>query len=129
MLPEFKFMFFQAPDYLGRLFIKSKRHFVDMSEMTGAEAKELMEILRETRSALSKSFKPDLFNYASLGNEVSHFHMHVIPRYKRAVSFDKTEFLDGNWGTQPYPYNLNFQVESSTLEKIRKTIADNLRAV
>jgi ATP adenylyltransferase len=42
---------------------------------------------------IKRTFQPDLINYASLRNEIKHFHYHIIPRYED----------DPNWGGPPWP--------------------------
>jgi len=119
---HFTVYLFKNQYYLGRLFIRSNRHIEDITDLTKEEIIELVDVLRKMRVAIKKLFDPDMFNYASLGNEIKHFHLHVFPRYSRKVTYDNTEFRDENWGKPPYPYNKGFQIEKATLEKIRSSI-------
>src|SRR5690554_5886595 len=68
--------------YLGRCIIVLKNHAEDLFDLNEEKIKELFEVGKNLRNALNKSFKPDLFNYSSLGNEVRHLHLHVVPRYE-----------------------------------------------
>ena len=112
--------------YLGRCILKLNRHIVDLFDITEDEQDELFSIMKDVKNALSESFRPDFFNYASLGNKVEHLHMHVIPRYKDKRTFDGITFMDGRWGHNYKPYDKSFNVPESTLEKIRKEIASLL---
>jgi len=112
--------------YLGRCILKLNRHIVDLFDITKDEQEELFSIMKDVKNALSASFRPDLFNYASLGNKTEHLHMHVIPRYKDKRTFDEISFIDERWGNNYKPYNKDFSVASSTLEKIRKEISNHL---
>ena len=49
--------------------------------------------VKKIGAVLNDLLKPDLINYALLGNHVQHVHWHIIPRYKN----------DGNWGHPPWP--------------------------
>lgn len=109
--------------YLGRCLVVLKRHAEDFFDITEDEAKELFDISKNTRNALVKIFKPDLFNYGSLGNFVKHVHLHMIPRYSKSKTFEGMEFADEKWGDFYYPYDKNFK----TPDKILISIVDQLR--
>ena len=110
--------------YLGRCIVKLNRHIVDFFEIIEAERKELFEtVIPELKGALERSFEPDLFNYASLGNCVRHLHLHVIPRYKDERKFRGVVFRDRNWNSNYKPYNKNFEIS----EELRHSIAAELR--
>lgn len=104
--------------YLGRCLVILKRHTEDLFDITKDEAKELFDISKSTRDALVKIFKPELFNYGSLGNFVKHVHLHIIPRYSKPRLFDKIEFIDEKWGDFYYPYNKNFKISNEMLTNI-----------
>jgi len=94
--------------YPGRSIFMAKRHavFPDIEERHFLDFNvELLKVCR----AIKKATRPDLVNVASLGNVVSHFHYHIIPRYRD----------DPNWGTPPWPYHR----KSVSTEHYRKTIA------
>lgn len=107
--------------YLGRCVIKLNRHIVDLFDITQKERNELFRVMKRLRNALKKLFQPDLFNYASLGNEVQHLHFHLIPRYKTERFFGNIKFLDKNWGKNCWPHGEK-ELPTSILNKLRKTI-------
>lgn len=108
--------------YLGRSIIYLKRHEADILDITKEERDEVFEIAKEIRSSLNSLFQPDMFNYASLGNEVNHVHIHLIPRYKSERVIDGVHFKDENWGKNYVPYDKNFKTSENVLFKIRDTI-------
>ena len=88
--------------YLGRLFLYAKRDgATDMVELNQEERDELWEILRYIKYVVyPKTWKPYIINYAFLGNEVQHCHLHIIPRYKsdREITINGELFKDDNYG-------------------------------
>lgn len=79
--------------YLGRCLYISNTHVDNFPhidyELFANLNREMVLICR----IIEKIFKPDLINFASLGNAIRHFHYHIIPRYKH----------DPNWGRPPWP--------------------------
>ena len=72
-----------------------------MVELNQEERDELWEILRYIKYVVyPKTWKPDIINYAFLGNEVQHCHLHIIPRYKsdREITINEELFKDENYG-------------------------------
>ncbi len=109
--------------YLGRMYIWARReNALDFMEMNEEEKKELFKIGQELKKALLLSFKPDLINYAILGNVAKHLHIHVIPRYSSNRAFDGIKFTDRQWGKNYAPYNYDFKVPETSLLKIKETI-------
>jgi len=69
--------------------------------------------LKKVGKVINDLFKPDLINYALLGNHIQHVHWHIIPRYKN----------DDNWGGPPWPSkikNLTVDEYKKVSKKIRK---------
>lgn len=112
--------------YLGRSVIILKRHLEDIFDISLDEREELFTITKQLRESLSINFQPDRFNYATLGNEVSHVHLHVIPRYKHERIFIKTKFIDERWGKNYSPYNKQFTVSENILQNIVTTLKKSL---
>ena len=72
-----------------------------MVELNQEERDELWTILRYIKNTVYPStWNPDIINYAFLGNEVQHCHLHVIPRYKSDREFVLNDeiFKDENYG-------------------------------
>ena len=113
--------------YLGRCVVILKRHAEDMFEISNEERDELFEIVKKLKGALSETFQPDLMNYSSLGNEVRHLHLHVIPRYNKNVEFAGITFMDKRWGQNPSPYDKGFTVPENVYERLVEKISSKLR--
>jgi len=94
--------------YLGWCLVGLKRHVEDITEINEQEQLELFKILKVLRAASQKLFKPDRYNYSSLGNEVSHVHIHFIPRYKTERLWNSVSFRDERWSKNYSPYNKGF---------------------
>ncbi len=111
--------------YPGRCLIKLKRHIVDFFELKESERSELFEeVVPELKDALNNIFEPDLYNYASLGNDCRHLHLHLIPRYRSKRSFEYQDFEDENWNSNFTPYPIDFEIPDQTFERIRTEIRD-----
>ena len=113
--------------YLGRCFVVLNRHVEDFFNISKDEANELFDISKNTRDALNKIFKPDLFNYGSFGNFIPHVHLHIIPRYSKPVVFDKKEFVDKNWGDFYYPYDKKYETPDDTLNNMVGELKEEIR--
>ena len=73
-------------------------------------------------------FQPDLFNYASLGNEIRHLHIHVVPRYKKQRIFQGIEFIDKKWNYFYKPYKKRQLPNGKiVLNELRRQIRKRLR--
>lgn len=108
--------------YLGKLkIVLNRKGVIDVCELKKSEVQELFKIIKIYRRALVKCFKPDLFNYATLGNWTRHHHWHVIPRYKSKRKVDGVIFKDGRWNNPSWPAPKK-KVSGKTLEVIRDLI-------
>lgn len=91
---------FLDQQYLARTLIKLDRHIVDFFNIKEEERKELFQIIvPEVKTALNQLFDPDLYNYASLGNDCRHLHLHLIPRYSSEREFMGQKFVDQDWNS------------------------------
>jgi diadenosine tetraphosphate (Ap4A) HIT family hydrolase len=79
-------------------------------------------VARIVRLTLSELFKPDMFNWASLGNLSAQCHLHVIPRYSSKRVFSDLTFEDKNWGKNYAPYDYEFHTPEAVLGVIRFAI-------
>jgi diadenosine tetraphosphate (Ap4A) HIT family hydrolase len=84
--------------YLGRSLVIFKRHEEDILALSNKERDQFNADMIRVAQAIKKVFKPDLINYAILGNNQRHLHWHVIPRYRS----------DPNWGKPPWPHERKF---------------------
>ncbi len=108
--------------YLGRCVIILNRHLEDFFDITHDELNELYAITKKLRDAIKSSFHPDLFNYASLGNDTRHVHLHVVPRYSRIVTFHGHKFEDKKWGYNYSGYDKTFKLSDDLIHIIIREI-------
>lgn len=71
----------------GHVLVASKRHAVNLLELTAEETGAVMQTAQRVAAAVNKAFDPDGINIfqangAPAGQTVFHFHLHVLPRFK-----------------------------------------------
>jgi len=111
---------------LGRVYVWCKREdALDLPDAAPEEQKELFEVLQEMEKVLTKCFKPDMFNYAFLGNATHHLHGHILPRYAKPVDFNGQTFIDKNWGHN-YRTDPDFITTPELFEAVKAKIKENL---
>lgn len=64
----------------GYVLIQPRRHFLDLSFATAAEAASYGEVLAATTSVVREVVQPERVYTFSLGESCPHYHLHVIPR-------------------------------------------------
>ncbi len=67
---------------LGILFLESRRHFLDYSEMTGEESASLGHIMKKVYSALRMHTGAERIYQVTLIEGIPHFHCWLVPRRK-----------------------------------------------
>ncbi|MBS4174398.1 HIT family protein [Bacillus sp. FJAT-49736] len=70
----------------GHTLILPKKHFVDIEELDIETANEIMKASIVISKALKKLYNPDGITICQNGgvfNDLTHYHMHIIPRFKR----------------------------------------------
>ena len=82
---------------LGKLIVVLRRHDESPAALTGDEWRELRDELRWATERLRAALAPDHFNYAFLGNQDRHVHLHVIPRYASVRRLAGAEFTDPDY--------------------------------
>lgn len=112
--------------YLGRSLIILKRHLEDFFDISQEEEEELFFITRNFKNAVKKAFNPEMFNYASLGNESRHVHLHIVPRYSKSVNFHGYNFEDKRRGKNYSGYDKNFTIPEDVLMAIKDALNSNL---
>ncbi|MED2182710.1 HIT family protein [Bacillus wiedmannii] len=93
------------PFYPGHTLIVPKQHVVEVDELDDIVAKSIMDASKLIAKAIKLLYKPDGVTICKNGgifNELTHYHMHVVPRYKER-SF--AEFYTGQLGEKKN-YNL-----------------------
>ena len=110
-IKEFRYWFLVLnwkQGFLGRCLLILKSHKVDEVELIKEEVLEKHEIYCLWLNAVKKAFNPDKINQAQLGNEEhihkGHLHWHLVPRYRRPVSFAGVEFQSDTPETQKLNY-------------------------
>ncbi|MGD6892344.1 HIT family protein [Bacillus mobilis] len=73
------------PFYLGHTLIVPKQHVVEVDELDDVVAQSIMDASKLITKAIKSLYKPDGVTICQNGgifNELTHYHMHVVPRYK-----------------------------------------------
>ncbi|WP_324655556.1 HIT family protein [Bacillus cereus] len=73
------------PFYTGHTLIVPKQHVVEVDELDDVVAKSIMDASKLIAKAIKALYKPDGITVCQNGgvfNELTHYHMHVVPRYK-----------------------------------------------
>ncbi|HDR8185623.1 TPA: HIT family protein [Bacillus thuringiensis] len=73
------------PFYSGHTLIVPKQHVVEVDELDEVIAKSIMDGSKLIAKAIKSLYKPDGITICQNGgifNELTHYHMHVVPRYK-----------------------------------------------
>ena len=65
----------------GHLLIIPKKHVIWMQEAEDKTIKDIFCLAKKMMLVLKKSLKCDFVSISVIGNEVPHFHIHLIPRY------------------------------------------------
>jgi diadenosine tetraphosphate (Ap4A) HIT family hydrolase len=69
---------------------------VGLENLTADEFVAFLDDVRRAGRAIAQVCRPDLMNYASLGNVMPHLHVHLVPRYR----------TDPRWGGPIYTTKL-----------------------
>lgn len=103
--------------YLGQCFVNLKEHKGSLSDLSDAEWLDFSNVIKELESAITKAFKPELFNWTCLMNNafrsqpaIPHVHWSVVPRYNEPVTFMGVKFTDPQFG---YHYDTQHTVNLS----------------
>ena len=116
--------------YLGRVcLVAHRKDAKDFIEMTEDEREEFFSIAKKVNKVLKKLFEPDLMNYAALGNNFTHLHVHIIPRYENERIFNGITFKDTRWGSNYAPYDRKFLLTIEELSAIKNALSLELDQV
>jgi diadenosine tetraphosphate (Ap4A) HIT family hydrolase len=91
--------------YKGRCLYILNDHIENYHEIDSNTFIGFNEEVKVVGKLLFNLFKPDLINYALLGNHIQHVHWHIIPRYKS----------DKKWGYPPWPSPSDEEINSNEL--------------
>ncbi|CUB51963.1 AP-4-A phosphorylase [Bacillus subtilis] len=109
-----------APFYPGHTLIVPKQHVVEVDELDDIVAKSIMAASKLITKAIRIVYKPDGVTVCQNGgvfNESTHYHMHVVPRYKER-SF--AEFYTVQQGEKK-SYNLE-EIKTLLKEELEKIL-------
>jgi diadenosine tetraphosphate (Ap4A) HIT family hydrolase len=106
------------PAYQGFCRVIWRAHVAEMTDLSPAERRCLMDRVFGVEAALRQVLRPATVNLASLGNQVPHLHWHVIPRFA-----DDATFPDAVWAA-PRRAGATHRVDSAALQDaIRQALA------
>lgn len=118
--------------YIGRCYIKLKRHSGSLSELTKEEWGDFIAIVKKLESALKKAFNTTMFNWSCSMNDTyknnlpnPHVHWHLRPRYNKTVKFEGLLFEDKEFAHH-YDRARKFIVSKEILVKVAQKIKENL---
>jgi len=83
------------PDHPGLLRVIWHAHVREMTDLSAADRRHVMEAVFAAEHALREVLGPLKINLASFGNMVPHLHWHVIPRHE-----DDPHFPNAIWGVR-----------------------------
>jgi histidine triad (HIT) family protein len=81
----------------GHILIIPKKHVVWMQDADDETIGEIFKLTKKIMLALKKSLSCDFIQESVVGNEVPHFHIHLIPRFygDNFRNFPTKEYKDG----------------------------------
>ena len=82
----------------GHVLVIPKKHFVWMTDADDEIISEIFKLTKKLMIAIKKGLGCDYVIESVAGNEVPHFHIHLIPRYFNdgLLEFPRTTYKDGN---------------------------------
>ncbi|MFY0743165.1 HIT family protein [Solibacillus silvestris] len=83
---NFKVVLDIDPIQSGHLLIISKQHFMDIRELSDSALMELFKLKKQIINVYETHFSVDgltiIQNNGAIMDEGTHFHIHIVPRYK-----------------------------------------------
>jgi len=115
---KWRIIFVDDVHYPGFCRVIWKKHIREMTDLSLEDRQVLMQAVWHVETALRKVMQPDKINIASLGNQVSHLHWHIIPRFN-----DDVHFPDPIWAAAKRSAKADrLDSRKSLLPELRKTI-------
>src|ERR1700751_2548127 len=74
-------------DYPGFCRVIWNAHVAEFSDLAAGERDRVMRVVYAVERAMRSVMQPVKVNLASLGNQVPHVHLHVIPRFSNDAHF------------------------------------------
>lgn len=80
----------------GHLLIIPKKHFVWMQEADDKTIADIFKLTKKMMLSLKQGLKCDYVKVHVIGNEVPHFHIHLVPSYNKDgfSTFPRKEYKD-----------------------------------
>jgi diadenosine tetraphosphate (Ap4A) HIT family hydrolase len=84
-------IFDRYPASPGHVLILPRRHVADIFDLTEAELRDVLRLVRDARERLAAEVPADGFNVGvnvgeAAGQTIAHAHVHLIPRYRGDVA-------------------------------------------
>ena len=81
----------------GHLLIIPKKHFIWMQEADDKTISEIFKLTKKMMLVLKETLKCDFVQVSIVGEEMPHFHIHLIPRYlsDKLPNFLTKEYKEG----------------------------------
>lgn len=109
---------FNDQNYKGRCVVAYNKHLTELYQLIPSELHEYMDEVAKVAEVIHKIFNPDKISYAIFGDNVSHIHYHIVPKYKKGPLWG--EFFC----SKILPVK---QLPESEFEELRRVIRDNLK--
>lgn len=85
VLKEFEFWYLrEAPlekNCKGYLYVECKRHVENYTSLTQEEWNEFSKVIEYGMSWIQERYSPEKIYIVSIGEQVPHLHVHLVPRY------------------------------------------------
>lgn len=85
------------PDSPGHTLIIPKKHFTELEDIEIDYLIHIMEIAKKVKKVMIENLNPDSVILIQNNGEaqfVKHYHLHLIPKYKRKVELSREEIFD-----------------------------------
>jgi diadenosine tetraphosphate (Ap4A) HIT family hydrolase len=80
--------------FKGRCILALNDHKKEIFDLNRDERNSFFEDLSIAANSIYQCFKPDKINYAIFGDLVPHFHVHLVPKYKKGPLWGKAFCLE-----------------------------------
>lgn len=99
----------------GRCVVAYKGHKKEYFELTEQENIEFFEVVSKVAKAIYTIYNPGKINYLTMGDEMPHVHMHIVPKFKELESWN------GFFNGRPQAF-LSDEEYAQVIEKIKAEI-------
>lgn len=82
-----KVYLFKDQTYFGRVVVAAKEHYKEIYEFSDDERNAFFEDVSKVAKALTEITQADKINYGVFGDNVPHFHVHLVPKKPDAPDF------------------------------------------